>query len=112
MRGFAVGDLVFGTLVIVGGEGGNRITGGVGRQLRALMLSPFVRQRPTAFISREQHDSMDALAAHLADGSVVPVIGSRWTLDQVADAVRSLESGSASGKSVVIVRPGGGADRA
>ncbi|MEZ5143513.1 MAG: hypothetical protein R2726_13480 [Acidimicrobiales bacterium] len=68
---------MFGTLVIVGGEGGNRITGGVGPQLRALMLSPFVRQRPTALISREQHDSMDALAAHLADGSVVPVIGSR-----------------------------------
>ena len=28
-----------GTLVIVGGEGGNRITGGVGRQLRAMVLS-------------------------------------------------------------------------
>lgn len=31
-----------GTLVIVGGEDGNRFTGGIGRQLRAVALSPFV----------------------------------------------------------------------
>ena len=34
-----------GTLVIVGGEDGNRVTGGIGRQLRAVALSPFVSQR-------------------------------------------------------------------
>ena len=33
-----------GTLVIVGGEDGNRFTGGIGRQLRATALSPFVKQ--------------------------------------------------------------------
>jgi NADPH:quinone reductase-like Zn-dependent oxidoreductase len=93
-----------GTLVIVGGEGGNRITGGFGRQIRALLLSPFVRQRLTPFISREHHEPMDALAALMADGSVTPVIGGRWTLDQVPDAVRALEAGSTSGKSVVVVR--------
>jgi NADPH:quinone reductase-like Zn-dependent oxidoreductase len=32
-----------GTLVIVGGEGGGRWTGGFGRQLRAVLLSPFLR---------------------------------------------------------------------
>jgi len=40
-----------GTLVIVGGEDGGKLTG-MGRQVRALALSPFVRQRLTAFISR------------------------------------------------------------
>lgn len=94
-----------GTLVIVGGEGGNRITGGFGRQVRALLLSPFVRQRLTMFISREHHESMDALADLMSHGSVQAVIGGRWQLDQVPDALRALEAGSTSGKSVVIVRP-------
>src|SRR5689334_15013584 len=39
-----------GTLVIAGGEGG-RWTG-MGRQLRALALSPLIRQRLTTFVSR------------------------------------------------------------
>ncbi len=39
-----------GTLVIVGGEDGNRFTGGVGRQVRAVTLSPFVSQRLTTFV--------------------------------------------------------------
>jgi NADPH:quinone reductase-like Zn-dependent oxidoreductase len=34
-----------GTLVIVGGEGGGRWLGGTDRQLRAMMLSPFVGQK-------------------------------------------------------------------
>ncbi len=47
-----------GTLVIVGSEGGNRITGGFGRQLRAVLVSPFLRQRLTMFISREHRKSV------------------------------------------------------
>ena len=34
-----------GTLVIAGGEGGGKLTGGSGRQIRAKLLSPFVSQR-------------------------------------------------------------------
>jgi NADPH:quinone reductase-like Zn-dependent oxidoreductase len=34
-----------GTLVIVGGEGGGRLIGGFERQLRAVLLSPFVGQQ-------------------------------------------------------------------
>jgi NADPH:quinone reductase-like Zn-dependent oxidoreductase len=34
-----------GTLVIVGGEGGGRLTGGFERQLRAVILSQFLRQQ-------------------------------------------------------------------
>src|SRR5207244_2633257 len=33
-----------GTLVLVGGEDGDILTGGMGRQLRALLISPFIRQ--------------------------------------------------------------------
>ena len=42
-----------GTLVIAGGETGGRWLGGIDRQIRALVLSPFVSQRLGTFISQE-----------------------------------------------------------
>jgi NADPH:quinone reductase-like Zn-dependent oxidoreductase len=94
-----------GTLVIVGGENGNRVTGGVGRQLRAVLLSPFVRQRLTTFMSKEHHGFVERLATLLESGDVVPAIQSRYTLDDATDAMRHLESGTASGKIVVRIDP-------
>src|SRR5207247_11037507 len=41
-----------GILVIVGGEGGGRWFGGIDRQLRALLLSPFVSQKLGTFIAK------------------------------------------------------------
>lgn len=93
-----------GTLVIVGGEGGGKVTGGIGRQLRALLISPFVSQRLTMFLSEEHHRRMERLADFMRDGQVVPSVGRKYRLDQVADALDDLETGSARGKSVVVVR--------
>lgn len=90
-----------GTLVIVGGEGGGRITGGVGRQLRAMVLSMFLRQRLTTFISTEGHAFIDRLAAHLADGTVVPALDRSVGLAEVPDAIRDLEAGTVRGKVAV-----------
>ena len=42
-----------GTLVIAGGETGGKWLGGTDRQLRALVLSRFVSQKLTTFVSRE-----------------------------------------------------------
>src|SRR5215204_7143065 len=44
-----------GILVIVGGEGGGRWLGGTDRQLRAMMLSPFVGQKLGTFVNKENH---------------------------------------------------------
>ncbi len=93
-----------GTLVIVGGEGGNRITGGIGRQLRALLLSPFVKQRLRMFISAEHHSHIERLARFIESGAVTPAIGRRYGLDQVGVAIDDLHAGRASGKSVIVVR--------
>lgn len=90
-----------GTLVTVGGEGGGRVTGGFGRQLRALALSPFVRQRLTMLLAQEHHTVIDRVAAHLASGALVPAIDRRVTLDGVPDAIRALEAGRIRGKAVV-----------
>jgi NADPH:quinone reductase-like Zn-dependent oxidoreductase len=94
-----------GTLVIVGGENGNRFTGGISRQLRAVMLSPFIAQRLTMFISTEHHSFIDRLAEYLKSGTVVPAISGRFDLVDTAEAIRLYETGEASGKSVINIHP-------
>jgi NADPH:quinone reductase-like Zn-dependent oxidoreductase len=94
-----------GTYVIVGAETGGRLLGGVGRNLRAAVLSLFVRQRLTSFISKEGRASIESLVELLGAGDVVPAIGQRASLTEVPDALRALESGRASGKTVVAIRP-------
>lgn len=94
-----------GTLVIVGGENGGRWLGGVQRQLGAVLLSPFVRQRLTTFISPEDGGSIQRLVDMLADGSVVPAIDRVVGLDGVAQAMHDLEQGRVRGKVAVRVSP-------
>lgn len=94
-----------GTYVIVGAETGGRLTGGIGRNLRAVVLSMFVRQRLTFFISSESRTYIDPLIEMVAAGDVVPAIGRRATLAETADAIRAIESGRGSGKTAIIVRP-------
>jgi NADPH:quinone reductase-like Zn-dependent oxidoreductase len=93
-----------GTLVIVGGENGNRITGGVGRQLRAVMLSPFVEQRLTTFMSTEHYSLMERLSDHIATGAVTPAVHASVGLADAADAIGRLDAGQATGKTVIIVQ--------
>jgi NADPH:quinone reductase-like Zn-dependent oxidoreductase len=93
-----------GTLVIVGGEDGGRWTGGIGRQMRAMLLSPFTKQRLTTFISKEARSSIERLAEFIETGDVVPAVGQCFTLENTADAVRQMEAGTTRGKSVIVVR--------
>jgi NADPH:quinone reductase-like Zn-dependent oxidoreductase len=93
-----------GTLVVVGGEGGNRLTGGFGRSIRAVAMSPIVSQRLTMFVAAEDHVWIDRLARYLADGSVVPSVGARYPLADAPTALADLEAGKARGKSVIVVR--------
>ena len=92
-----------GTLVIIGGEGGDRWIGGVDRQLRALVRSPFVRQnfRSPIVIPREQ--DLLALKELVEAGQVTPVIDRTYPLSEVPDAIRYLEAGHARGKVVITV---------
>jgi NADPH:quinone reductase-like Zn-dependent oxidoreductase len=92
-----------GTLVIVGGEGGGSVTGGIGRQIRAKLLSPFVSQRLTFFLSTEHHRYMERLASYMETGEVVPAVGRRYRLEEAGQAIADLEAGRARGKSVIVV---------
>jgi NADPH:quinone reductase-like Zn-dependent oxidoreductase len=90
-----------GTLVIVGGEGGGRWTGGIHRQLGAIVLSPFVRQRLGTFIAKPNSTDLDALRAFIEAGSVTPAVDRVIALDQVPDAIRDLTAGRVRGKIII-----------
>src|SRR3954468_14804383 len=94
-----------GTLVIVGGEDGDRWTGGMGRQLRALALSPFVRQRLATVFPKEQHSDIARLVKLVEAGKLTPVIDTTWPLPQAPEAMRHLQGGRARGKIVIAVAP-------
>jgi NADPH:quinone reductase-like Zn-dependent oxidoreductase len=94
-----------GTLVIVGGEGGGRWLGGLERQLAAKALSPFVRQRLTTFVNKENGADLEILAELLQSGAVRPAIDQVFPLEATAKAIRHLEAGHARGKIVVSLAP-------
>ena len=87
-----------GTLVIVGGEGGDRWLGGTHRQLAALALSRFVSQRLTALLSKEKGDDLDVLGRMVDDGAVRPALERTYALHEAAKAIDHVASGHARGK--------------
>jgi NADPH:quinone reductase-like Zn-dependent oxidoreductase len=91
-----------GTAVIAGGEEGGNVTG-MGRQFRALALSPFLRQRLTMLTPRQRPADLERLVALIEAGAVTPSIGATYPLDQVPEAMRHLEAGQARGKIVITI---------
>jgi NADPH:quinone reductase-like Zn-dependent oxidoreductase len=92
-----------GTLVLVGGEGGGRWIGGMERQVWALAISPFVRQKLKMFVAREHYEELQVLSELIEAGKITPVIDRTYPLSQAADAIRYLEKGHARGKIVITV---------
>ncbi len=92
-----------GTLVIVGGEGGGRLTGGFERQLRAALLSPFVGQRLRAVMSTERQEDLRYLKDVIEAGEVTPVISKTYPLAEAAKALSDADEGHGRGKTVITV---------
>lgn len=90
-----------GTLVIVGGENGGPITGGIGRQLRAVAISPFLRQRLTMHTTTERASDLEPLTELIETGRVAPSLERTYPLDQVPEAMRHLQAGTVRGKLAV-----------
>ncbi len=91
-----------GTLVIVGGENAGKWVG-LGRQTRALAVSPFVRQRLTTFIAKQRQADLETLAELIEAGKVAPYVGATYPLSRVPDALRALQAGQARGKIAITV---------
>lgn len=91
-----------GTAVIVGGENGGNWTG-MSRQLRAVALSPFVRQRLTMFVAKQRAGDLEELAGLIDAGSIMPSIDRTFPLDQMPEAMRYLDAGKVRGKVAIII---------
>jgi NADPH:quinone reductase-like Zn-dependent oxidoreductase len=94
-----------GRLIIVGGETDGRLLGGSGRQLRARMLSPFIRQKLGTFIASENAADLIALRDLIEVGKLTPAIDRAYPLDEAPAAIRRLMDGQARGKLVISVSP-------
>jgi NADPH:quinone reductase-like Zn-dependent oxidoreductase len=92
-----------GTLAIIGGENGATWSPGMGRQLRATLLNPFVSQRLTMVVNKEHYSGLERLAAFAVAGDVASFVERPFPLRDAADAVGHLEAGRAMGKVVITV---------
>jgi NADPH:quinone reductase-like Zn-dependent oxidoreductase len=93
-----------GTLVIVGGDGGGRWTGGFFRgMLRAPVVSLFVGQRLRGLATKVKREDVIALTELVEAGTLRPVIDRTYPLIEAPDAIRYLEEGHSRGKIVITV---------
>ena len=92
-----------GTAVIVGGESKGNLTGGIDRQLRALLLTPFIGQRLTGLAAKERASDLAVLADHITAGTVTPSIDRTYPLDGVPEAMRHIEAGRVKGKIAITI---------
>ena len=92
-----------GTAVIVGGEDGGRLTGGMDRQLRALAVSPFIGQRMAFVPPKEHYSFLERLAAMVEEGTLAPSVERTYPLNEAPEAMRQLASGQVRGKLVITI---------
>lgn len=92
-----------GTLVLVGGEAGGNWLGGIDRNLRAAVTTPFVKQRLTAFVARERAEDLATLRDMIEAGTVTPQVDRTFPLSEAAEALRYMETGHPRGKVALTV---------
>ncbi len=92
-----------GTLVIVGGEGGDRWLGGFQRQIFAPVRALFTEQKLMGLISKERQQDLLTLKGLIEAGKLKPVIDRSYPLSEAREAIRYLEQGHARGKVVLTV---------
>jgi NADPH:quinone reductase-like Zn-dependent oxidoreductase len=92
-----------GTLVIIGGETGGKLLGGVDRLLRAPLLSVFVGQKLTPLTNSENADDLLALTDLFESGTITPAIDRTFPLNEAPAAVQYMTDGHTRGKIVVTI---------
>ncbi|HEV7176310.1 MAG TPA: NAD(P)-dependent alcohol dehydrogenase [Solirubrobacteraceae bacterium] len=91
-----------GTYVLVGVKDMGRWFG-LGRQFKALLLSPVVRQRMRVFVVRHNREDLAILKELVETGKVAPVIDRHYPLTDTPEALRYQGEGHAHGKVVIVV---------
>ena len=91
-----------GTYVIVGVRDLGRWLG-LNRQIKALFLSAFVRQRMRVFLVKHTREDLVVLKELVEAGKVAPVIDRRYELSEAPQALGHQGEGHATGKIVIAV---------
>jgi NADPH:quinone reductase-like Zn-dependent oxidoreductase len=86
-----------GTLMLTGGEDGDRVTGGMGRQLGAAALSAFSGQRMRTVLAFTTVADLEALAG------LTPAVDRAFPLAEAPAAIQYLADGKARGKLVLTI---------
>jgi NADPH:quinone reductase-like Zn-dependent oxidoreductase len=97
-----------GAYVLIGhdgfGDAAGRWLGSLPRVLGLVAMSPFRRQLPPInFKLPPKTDSMAVLSGYLEAGDLTPIIAKTFSLDEVPEALRYLQSGDALGKIVISI---------
>ncbi len=94
-----------GTYVFVGhdqyGRRGHPVIGSIGRFARIWAMSTFVSQFKTPGKVAPRSERLAALAAMCDAGEITPLVDSTYPLDEIHQALRHLEDGTAIGKIVL-----------
>lgn len=94
-----------GVLVMVGGEQAGPWTGGLGRQLLACLLNPFVHQQLRALVSVVNQDDLQSLGDLLAAGHVRPPLDCVFPMAEAGRAIDHLSRGRVRGKAALLMEP-------
>ena len=89
-----------GTLI---SNGGGHADGKLGRTVRALLVSMFVRQQAGPTVKTQNHDDLVALAGLVEAGQVTPVIDRAYPLTATPEAIGHVAAGHARGTVVLTV---------
>jgi NADPH:quinone reductase-like Zn-dependent oxidoreductase len=92
-----------GSAVLVGGEHGGDLTGGMSRSLRAIMLTPFISHRFAWFVAKERASDLERLAPLIEAGLVTPSLDRTYPLQQLPTAMNPLAWGAVRGKVAITV---------
>jgi NADPH:quinone reductase-like Zn-dependent oxidoreductase len=77
--------------------------GGMGYVFKAYLLSPFMHQQGSPFMSTPNHEDLVVLKELIEAGKVTPVIDRTYSLSETLEAFRYLDEGHARGKVVIIL---------
>ncbi len=91
------------TYVLVGKAEMGDWVGPLSMLFGVLLASATGKQKMVPLLAKVTREDLDVLSGLLEGGQIAPVIDSRYELADVADAIRYLEEGHASGKVVITV---------
>jgi NADPH:quinone reductase-like Zn-dependent oxidoreductase len=91
------------TVVLVGGQMGNRVAGPLGHVIRMRLGAVGSGRKAVFFVAKFNKLDMEVLRELLEDGKVKPVVDRSYALSEAADAFRYLGEGHAQGKVVITV---------